>query len=125
MRCLRKNRRAFWYAAYEGRLSATRVDEWGNVLETGEQKPSYGAPTKAWANISAAQGEATAQPFGTDLDYSRVLCMEQCPFDEHVVLWLNREPGAAADDVAYDHIVKKIAPSLNGVLVAVKEVAVT
>lgn len=125
MRCLRKNKQAVWYAAYEERAAETRIDEWDNKLETGEQKLSYGVPIKLFANVSAAQGEAAVRPFGTDTDYSRVLCMETCPFDEQAVLWLNREPGATAEDVPYDHIVKKIAPSFNNVLIAVKEVTVT
>ena len=122
MRCLRRNRQAFWYAQYQGRAPVLRMDEWGNVLETGEQCATYGPPAMAWANISAALGEAAVQPFGTALDYSRVLCMEHCPFDEHALLWLNAVPGAEAEAVPHDHVVVKIASSLNGVLVAVKEV---
>lgn len=117
MRGLHRNRRLLYYA----QLVAVEdgVDEWGN--ETGEPVLVYGEQTELWCNISGATGEEVMQAFGGFSDYSRVICVADaaCPIDKNSVVWFGVTP-----DKPYNYVVVRKADSKNGVLYALREVAV-
>lgn len=122
MRCLRRNKIPFWYATYAEGETAYDADGY----ETGGRNISYSKPVKSAANISAARDVAVAAIFGTDLNYDRILCLESAPFDENAILWIDTPPVIKRDgttDTPPDYIVKRLAKSLNSVLVAVTKVA--
>ena len=93
------------------------TDENGNY--TGEQEVIYTEPIKAWGNISAAKGDSYAAGFGTMIDYDKVLCTETTDLDENAVVWLDTEPTAP-----YNYRVRRVSKSINGTLVALKQVDV-
>lgn len=115
MRTLAKNRIPYWYALFAGTQDVT--DEDGNY--TGEQEVIYTEPIKAWGNISAAKGDSYAAGFGTMIDYDKVLCTETTDLDENAVVWLDTEPTAP-----YNYRVRRVSKSINGTLVALKQVDV-
>ena len=129
-----RNRVKFFYALYENRVPIT--DEYGNI--TGEYEVLHGNPIEFFANVSAAQGEATTRMFGDNESYDKVIVMdnESPSLDIYSVLWVDTVPlldntGALALDESgkvitpYDYIVKKVAKSLNSVSIAISKVTVT
>ena len=134
MRCMDRNKVAFFYALYESREPI--VDEYGNV--TGEYDVKHGNPKKCFANISAAMGETQTQQFGGSESYDKVIVMDNGapPIDEYSVLWVDTEPKLNEDGsltvdedgnviTPHDYIVKKVAKSLNNVLIAISKVNVS
>jgi hypothetical protein len=140
-----RNKQPFWYALYDSTIED--YDEYGNQTGT---SASYGEVVKAYGNISAAQGEVAARQFGDADNYDKVIFTRDtdCPIDENTVLFVEKAPeyteiqtheiieGNAlfADDeivtVTYrqpkfDYIVKRVAKSLNGVLIAISKVKVS
>ena len=117
MRSLNRNKRQLYYALYKGEEPV--LDEHG--YETGESNPTYGEITEIHANVSAAIGEEVVQAFGSFTNYSRIVCVadSNCPIAEHTIVWF----GVAATG-AYNYIVTRKADSKNGILYALKEVAV-
>lgn len=133
MRCLRRNMVPFWYALYGGR--APILDENGD--DTGQYEVRYGDPIRAYGNISAAAGDVSTRPFGDSLDYDKVIAYEHAdtPIDEHAVLWIDTQPECSEDGslvvdengeaaTPWDYVVRKVARSLNSVLIAVSKVNV-
>ena len=134
MKCMNRNKVKFFYALYEERVPIT--DEYGNI--TGEYEVLRGNPIEFFANVSAAQGEATTRMFGDNESYDKVIVMdnESPSLDIYSVLWVDTVPlldntGALALDESgkvitpYDYIVKKVAKSLNSVSIAISKVAVS
>jgi len=120
MRCLRRNKQKCWYAKYLA--GETAYDEYGN--EAGRTL-TYTKPVRIDANVSPARDVNTVSIFGTDINYDKVLCMDSAPFDEKSLLWIDTKPVLNADgetSTPPDYVVKRIAESLNSVLVAVSKV---
>lgn len=128
MRCLRKNKREFWYALYLGNEDGK--DE--NGLYTGEHTAKYSAPKKYKANISAAKstsiyGDVIVETFGTDIQYDKVIVIDDPDFeiDEHTVLCIDKPLTYDANGrMEYDYIVTKVARSINSVSYAIRRVTV-
>lgn len=133
MRCMSRNKSAFFYALYV--TKTPRVDDFGNT--TGEYDVQHGNPIPFSANISAAKGETTTRQFGESESYDKVIVMDNDapPIDEYTILWIDTIPkvdenGALVlkkDGEAvtpHDYIVKKVARSLNSVSVAISKVKV-
>lgn len=133
MKTLKRNKTKFYYALYAGKKRF--VDENGNT--TGEYIITYTSPIRAYANISPASGETTAQQFGRDIQYDKVAVMDSVVpgIDEYTVLWIDTMPQLSPDGTLaidstgkiitpYDYVVKKIAKSLNSISIAVKKVSV-
>ena len=125
MRCLRRNMSDFYYALYAGKTPM--VDDYGN--KTGEYEVSYENPVPLKANISAARGETISRQFGEDVSYDRVIVMDDphCPIDEYSILWIDTVPvidenGKTA--TPHDHVVTKVARSINSVSIAISRVSV-
>ena len=134
MKCMNRNKSIFYYSLYEGKFPIT--DDYGN--QTGEYEIIHGNPIEFFANVSAAQGEATTRMFGDNESYDKVIVMdnESPTLDIYSVLWVDTVPlldntGALALDESgkvitpYDYIVKKVAKSLNSVSIATSKVTVT
>ena len=114
---LKRNQKAFWYAPFlrKEKVGAERV-------------PIYGDAVQLMGNISPGTGTTHAEQFGSDIDYDRVILLygRKCPIDENSVLFIDVEPERNDDgDYNYDYIVKRVAPSLNTVLIAVSRVNVS
>lgn len=111
MRSLEKNKRKMMYALPTGTESIK--DEWGN--DTLEVKRLYTDFTEYKANISSAVGEEAVRAFGSLTSYSRTICVAEknCPIAVE---------GALIQFESKMYEVVKVADSLNGFLIAVREV---
>lgn len=115
MRVLNLNKRMFKYALYTGNLEPLKDAE-GNL--TGEYSMGYSEPKAAYANISAATGDTSDEAFGANVSYDRVICAEtDFGMDEQTRLWVDN-----LDAPTHDYIVKRVARSLNSVLIAIERV---
>lgn len=124
MRCLERNKKCFYYALFDSKDPVK--DEDGNF--TGEYTMNYKAPVHMKANISPVIGEAQADLFGSDVDYDRVIVVDEpcCPIDEYSVLCIEITPDYDEEgNLIYDYIVKKVARSINSVSYAVSKVKVS
>ena len=124
MRCMARNKTAFYYALYEGQTEI--IDEYGNA--TGQYSVTYGDPTKARGNVSAAQGEMQTRQFGDSESYDKVIVLDDVntPIDEYSILWVDTPPiiDGGSTDTPHDYVVKKVARSLNSVSIAISKVRV-
>ena len=124
MRCLERNKSTFYYCLYEGEQYATD----GEGYETGERVIVYSDPVEVRANISPARGNISVEQFGNDLQYDKVIVLDDvtCPIDEHSVLFIDKSPAFDSDETPlFDYIVKKVARSLNRVSIAIAKVEVS
>ena len=119
MRELDRNKQDIFYALYEGKSDIK--DE--NGYDTGETEAIYGDPIALSINVSGASGENAIQQFGSTVEYDRILviCDTTLPINEQTILWIDD----ADTTKPYDYTVKKIAKSLNSLLIAVKKVEVS
>lgn len=120
MRNLKKNTRRLWYSNYSSDVPI--LDENGD--ETGDYDSGYSTPVPFYASLSASKGNAYADVFGTNLDYSRTLStVENLSITEESIIWKN-EPTMNADgtvdEESADYTVAGIADGLNGLVVALK-----
>lgn len=124
MRALERNKKTFYYA-----LHGTEVEILVDGKHTFEKTIAYGAWTEMRANISPARGESSADVFGADVNYDRVIVTDDltCPIDEHTVLAIDIAPNqrtALTDEPIFDYVVTKKAQSLNSIQYAVRKVQV-
>lgn len=113
MKGLKRNMQKFFYAEPTGDRKPI-LDANGNM--TGEYASMY-SEAKEWeGNISPATGAVEAAAFGSDVTYDRVIVLagNYPPIDEFYKVWFDGEP----------YIVKKVAPSLNSVSIAIRKVNV-
>lgn len=115
MHTLARNRRAFFYATYQGETPI--LDAEGRY--TGEKKLTYANPKFARMNISPATGNSDLEPFGNNATYSHVLVTDimDCEIDEQTIIWYGRKP-----DEKYNYLVVRKAKTLNHVIYALQEV---
>lgn len=118
MKTLLRNKSTFYYADKTGRVPL--LDDDGNF--TGDYVDSYSDPVKAKGNISPATGSVGDELFGLNLQYDKVIVMEEALFGETAHLWVDADPQAGEP---YDYIVLRIAKSLNSVSCAISRVDVT
>lgn len=98
----------------------------------------YGNPMGCYANISPAVGETAARQFGENIDYDKVMIMDNSapPIDEYSILWVDTVPQLDAngnllvdedetETTPNDYEVKKVAKSLNSVSYAIHKVTVS
>lgn len=119
VKCLKRNKRTFYYALYGQEVELTDAD--GNY--TGETSIGYSDPVECKANISPATGQSNMEMFGNLTDYDRVIVSDDLtlPIDENSVLWIDRAP----TDGTHDYVVRRVAKSLNSVAYAVRKVDVS
>jgi len=119
VKCLKRNKRPFWYALYGVETESQDAD--GNY--TGETEIGYSAPVKVKANISPATGQSNLEMFGNLTDYDRVIVTDDVniPIDENSVLWIDADP----QNGVHNYTVRRVARSLNSVAIAVRKVDVS
>ena len=125
MRCMKRNKRAFYYARYV--KADELIDEYGNA--TGQYEVLYSNPIKGEGNSSAGDGTTESQPFGNSISYDKVMVLDNpnYPIDENTILWIDTLPLLNEDgstDTPHDYVVKKVARSLNSVSIAISKVTV-
>ena len=104
MKALQRNKRCVEYRRVIGAES---------IGDTLEERKIYSSPVRAKWNVSAAIGEEASAVFGDITNYSRTVALSGvCPVAEGDLVIFN--------DKAYS--VVKIADSLNGVMLALREV---
>ena len=115
MRTLHINTRPIKYQNVASNPEAIR-DADGNL--TGEYTSGYGAVLTARVNVSPATGIVTPSYFGADINYDRVIAVDKdFEINERTRLWI--------DDLEaerHDYVVKRVARSINGCLVAISKV---
>lgn len=138
MRSLKKNKQKLYYATYSNEIPVYETDENGKIKYTevdGELVPiqigimaGYNKPVIFYANISAGKGDVQADVFGSSVDYSRTIstCNMDCPITNLTRLWIGREPqynedGSVNGDSANYEVAAPPAKSLNGIVIAIKE----
>ena len=124
MRALERNKQTFYYALY-----GVRTELMDGELNTFEYANVYGAWTEMRANISPARGESSADVFGIDVEYDRVIVTDDinCPITESTVLAIDIPPNTREEltvEPVYDYVVTKKAQSLNSIQYAVRKVKV-
>ena len=125
MRCMVRNKQEFYYALYIDKNELK--DEYGNV--TGEYEVLYGNPVEMKGNISSPVGETQVREFGGSENYDKVIVLDDknAPINEHSILWVDSLPllnENGTTNTPYDYTVKRVARSLNGVLIGIKKVDV-
>lgn len=115
MRNLSRNKSSIYYALYDSKSEVQ--DEDG--LYTGDNAPSYTAPTEIRASVSAARGTSDIDLFGVNISYTKTVIVDdmECPIDEHSILWIGVTP-----DSPHNYEVVQVAKSLNHISYAVQEV---
>lgn len=129
-----RNKVTFYYALYTGKSAIVNTQG----QDTGEEQNTYSNPVAYKANISAAKGETEVRQFGDNLAYDRVIVLDNTApaINEYSILWVDTMPtldnqGKLATEqtgeviTPHDYIVKKVAKSLNSVLVAISKVKVS
>ncbi len=124
MKCLERNKMEFYYALFV--KSEPGEDEYGNL--NGEAVVTYSKPVLIKANISPSNGISQVEQFGKDLKYDKMIVIDDmnCPIDENSVFFIDKKPITAdARNLLFDHIVYKIAKSLNSICIAISKVEVS
>lgn len=138
MRSLRKNTQPLHYATYSEEIKVYKRDENGNIEYVeidGEQCPielgtvaGYNGPVLFYANISAGKGDAQADAFGSNVDYTRTISTTDmtCPIDELSLIWIESEPQFNADGMVNPNsadyeVAAYPAKSLNDIVIAIKK----
>mgnify|MGYP004672184543 FL=1 len=138
MRSLKKNMQKLYFATYSEEIPVYETDDDGNIkyVEIDGVKepipigtaPGYNKPQEFYANISAGKGDVQADVFGSSVDYSRTIstCDMDCPITKLTRLWIGREPqynedGSVNGDSANYEVAAPPAKSLNGIVIAIKE----
>ena len=121
MRTLERNKTSFYYALYLGKEE--NVDADGNL--TGTYTVLYSNPVECRGNISASSGSVQVEQFGNDLQYDKVIVLDDINvlIDENSVLWVDKEvEHDKYGNPVFDYVVKKVAKSLNSVSFAISKV---
>ena len=138
MRSLKKNKQRLYFSQFKESVPIYDRDEDGNIIYTavdGEQvpvqigeAPGYSEPIEFYANISAGKGDVQADVFGSSVDYSRTIstCDMDCPITKLTRLWIGCKPrynedGSVNGDSANYEVAAPPAKSLNGIVIAIKE----
>lgn len=124
MRNLERDTQRVYISRYEG----TEAQEVGGRL-TGKNIVKRSTPVAFEPSVSMARGEAQGAYFGVDLDYDRVVTIDDPAFEvgEADVLWIEAQPGDPEDEgypAPHDHIVKKVGRKGSYTVIAAKRVEV-
>lgn len=143
MRDLLINKRAFSYCLFD---RIVEIQEDGEY--TGDKIPIHKEAVSINGNISPAKGEAQIEQFGNNLEYEKVIVIDDmnCPIDENTVLFVDKEPeygeeviigyepseevGGEPTPITYkpplfDYVVKRVAKSLSHISLAIARVDVS
>lgn len=111
-----RNRVPFKYANLIGATPIIR-----DGYDTGEYTLAYTEQVEMLGNVGRATGNEFADNFGLNLNYDKIIVLDDPMVDIHEtsILWV--------DDLSSDHhdyIVKRISRSLNSVSIAIEKVQV-
>jgi len=124
MRNLERNKQPLSFVNY---VDVEKVKD-SNGKYTSEEKVIYGRVQKIGANISGAKGSSVVEVFGTDISYDKVVSLTKEDFErskitENSVFFINVIASFNADgEPLYDYRVKRIAETINQVLIAIEKV---
>ncbi|HIW86613.1 MAG TPA: hypothetical protein IAA48_08985 [Candidatus Eubacterium faecipullorum] len=110
MRDLKRNQSEIWYSL--------AVPD-GGTDKNGNKVLTYEEPVAGRFSLSTNKGEASMEAFGRNVDYDREMTTHdmKCPINEHTRIWIGTDK-----DKPYNYIVSKVAPSLNCIRYALKQV---
>ena len=96
---------------------------------TGKHVPEMSEPEEFFPSVSIARGEAQGAYFGTNLDYDRVITIDDPKFEvgEADHIWIDNPVGDPEDEnypLPHDYIVKRVAHKGAFTVIAVKHVEV-
>ena len=143
MRTLERNKQPFAYCTYDKTIE---IEEEGSY--TSEKLPLYNEAVTINGNISPAIGETQIEQFGSNLEYEKVIVIDDlsCPIDENTVLFVDKEPEYGEEKIIgyeepeeegeeptpiiykpplYNYVVKQVAKSLNSISIAIARVDVS
>ena len=122
MRNLERDTQAVYISRYEDVVA--QVDEMGR--RTGKNVVKRSTPVAFYPSVSVARGEAQGAYFGVNLDYDRVLTIDDPRFEvsEADVLWIDRPVGDVDEPEPHDYVVKKVARKGGYTVIAVSRVEV-
>lgn len=122
MRNLERDTQAVYISRYEDVV--VQVDEVGR--RTGKNVVKRSTPVAFHPSVSIARGEAQGAYFGVNLDYDRVLTIDDPGFEvsEADVLWIDKPVGDVDEPESHDYIVKKIARKGGYTVIAASRVEV-
>lgn len=124
MRSCRKNKRPLIGLNYIKKTPI--IDE--NGYETGEEKIEYSKPYRFSANISGAKGASAIEVFGTNLEYDKVITLsakvfKQLKITDNSIFFIDVKPHYEDNGYPlYDYRVKRIAETINEVVIALERV---
>jgi hypothetical protein len=121
MRNLERDTQAVYISRFEGIVPEER----GGRL-TGKNIPVRTTPEAFYPSVTLARGEAEGAYFGLNLDYDRVLTVDDPAFEvgEADVLWVDAEVGDTEAPNPHDYIVRKVARKGSYTVIAVSRVEV-
>lgn len=116
MRDLKRNQSLIYVSL---RNVKSNTDEWGNSTDV----TTYGEPIPMKITLSSDKGEASAQAFGTDVQYDREMSTHDmnCPIDEFSHLWIDGRPKSET----HNYEVSAVSRSLNCIRFAIRRVNVS
>ncbi len=119
MRVVQRDKRAVWYAFYNGVTEIINSD--GEY--TGEYEVNYTTPVKARMNVSGGRGAADVAMFGFDSRYARSIVTEDLttPFNTETVFWIDTDPATQP----HDYRVVGVSRTINQVVLALEQVEVS
>lgn len=122
MRNLKRDTQAVYISRYEDTVA--QVD--GEGRRTGKNMVKRSTPAAFYPSVSIARGEAQGAYFGVNLDYDRVLTIDDPSFEvsEADVLWIDKPVGDVDEPNPHDYIVKKVARKGSYTVIAVSLVEV-
>lgn len=122
MKSLKRNQQTFYYYMYKDKIP--KLDDYGN--KTGEYTLIYHIAKECKGNISAGNGNSQVELFGNDINYNKVIVIDNpnCEINEFSLLCIDINPQYydVNSTPAHDYIVKGIARSLNSVSIAIGKV---
>ena len=126
MRNLARNKKEIAFCNYKG--EEKYVNSQGN--KTGEKIIAYYPVVKIKAHVSGAKGSSYIEIFGTELSYDKTVLLTQsefkrCGITENTVFFIDVSPtyeDKAKKIPLYDYRVKRIAETINEVVIAVEKV---
>ena len=98
-----------------------------NGYKTGEKKVIYSPVITFKGHVSGAKGSSQVDVFGTDVVYDKVISMSKSVFkklalDENTVFFIDIKVKFQDGTPLYNYRVKRIAETINDVLIAVVKV---
>lgn len=116
MRTLHRNKSIIHYANYKGKEQIMI-----NGKATGQYKVTYEEPVTLLAYVSAGNGSASAEIFGVNESYDKVIILDEpnIEINEAAVVWVEQ---AVVDP--YDYVVKKVVKSINSISIGITKVKV-